>query len=333
MCQYESDAQSKTDLAVESATTAAVAASDIKTYRYLTSPVIRQFAVSSDESWVVPSQARLHIAGRFTKTDATLYSQEELTLLASKTMHMFRKAAYKINNLAVESVNWPGRCMEMFGHAPSVVVGENGSFSADISLDKIFGFCHDCKDPVYGLSHYIFFEKGKKSDIFAEAGIELGTAKFDEIVLNLPHTVPADEESAKRTIAQMKSGIDFPFEERQVYSVTKKCDGCLSGGSGCYFSVLPINSAEPKKSAIVSVRPTARSVTLDNVEPTSLRDGFFVFDELKINRNAIQVAVTFEDVDCPEMIAHIVVLRERTVCLSTDEYRSTVVNRMPPRRA
>ena len=200
-----------------------------------------RLTIETQDIFTHPSESFLIIGGRLLKADNNSYGNNDLiTLTNNGIMHLVKCIRYDLSGQAIENIMNVGQATTMLGllkypddfsknkglnqlwykdttvnaddnnngyqlRRYYIIVNANprGSFSFEIPLKHIFGFCEDYDKVVYGLKHNLTLTINDDNDaIFKSASVDGGGADVvanGKIILSkiswfMPHVTPADKD-------------------------------------------------------------------------------------------------------------------------------------------
>ena len=195
--------------------------------------------IETQDIFTHPSESFLIIEGQLLKANNNFYGNNDLiTLTNNGIMHLFKNIRYELSGQEIENIMNVGQATTMLGllkypddfsrskglnqpwlkdtltTAEEANTGWNarkqyiinnsdpkGTFSFNLPLKYIFGFCEDYDRVVYGLKHTLTLTRNNNDDaIFRAANnadgnpVAVGKIVLSKISWFMPHVTPADKD-------------------------------------------------------------------------------------------------------------------------------------------
>ena len=208
--------------------------------------------IDNQDEWYHPRRNVLLVEGDLMKANDTRYGDDDLVSLANNgIMYLFSNVKYVLGDHEIESVNHPGFASTMLGmlkHPADNAKGSGllecwypdttvtaavdnnngfaarhnliikkptpkGSFSFMIEFEKMFGFCEDFDEVVYGVRHSLKLIRQNDDDaIFRSNAAAAGKVKLSKISWLMPRVHASDEKKIYlvKTIAS-KAVLDVAY--------------------------------------------------------------------------------------------------------------------------
>jgi len=200
-----------------------------------------------------PSESYLVFDGKLVKNaDDTEYANADvITLTNNAMMHLFSNIKYQLSGQEIESLFHPGQATTMlgllkfpndfqistglnqlwfkdsgvtahlqnntgFGVRQQYIIQKpdpNGTFSFEVPLKHIFGFCDDYEKVVYGFKHQLtLVRKGDNDAIFRNNATDAGKVVLTKLSWYMPHVTPnLQEKLALYKTIESKSSLPVGY--------------------------------------------------------------------------------------------------------------------------
>ena len=193
---------------------------------------IRLF-IETQDIFMHPSESFLLIEGRLTKGTTADYGNDLVSLTNNAMMYLFKDIRYELLGHEIKKITNLGQTTTMLGmlkhpddfskskvlnqswykdtlaEASTQNVGCNirrkyiindnvdprGSFSFNIPLKHIFGFCEDYDKVVYGFKQTLILTRNDDHDsIFRAAAVDAGKITLSKVSWFMPDVIPTDKD-------------------------------------------------------------------------------------------------------------------------------------------
>ena len=193
-----------------------------------------RITIETQDIFTHPSESFLHIKGQLTKDDDTLYDGADVISLTNNgTMYLFKNFKYKLSEIVIEQVQYSGLATTMLGLLKyqdgfsksqgldqlwykdtdttadlvnntgfkirkELIINKpdpKGTFSFNVPLKHIFGFCEDYDKILYGMKQIFTLSRNNDNDaIFEVNAAANGKIRLDKISWYMLHVLPSDND-------------------------------------------------------------------------------------------------------------------------------------------
>lgn len=239
-----------------------------------------------------PSAGELFIEGRITSSPA------------DGPLECFNHITYNMGYHDVEHIHEPGKCLKMLGRDKDWHVTKDGSFSCNIPLSDIFGFCRDYDGTIYGYNHRFVFNRNKDNKI-----------TLTNVYIKIAHGKPCNDKAVDSITPITFDVVEYKSKEDEKIH-----------GKDIYWSIHTSNIDEAKY-VLLHVKPIGE---YDNAQIAHVSsNGCTALQNFPINCNEIIKFDVREDNTMPTFniiladdgptMAHVqsVLVKKRTIWLAT----------------
>jgi hypothetical protein len=215
--------------------------------------------IENQDVFALPHLSYLYVEGKLSKADSTSFAAaENISLINNGIMYLFKNIKYDISGRIVENINNPGitgvvkgllTYDKQFGDRNGLQICWNtshsklqdyiikqsdprGTFSFQIPLKHIFGFCEDYDKIIYGVKHQLILLRNQDNDaVYKIAAPPVGSAPavmpddgkvtLTKLTWLMPHIVPNDLEKIQLyKQIERKAQLPIAFRQRQMDKIT-----------------------------------------------------------------------------------------------------------------
>ena len=225
-----------------------------------------RLTIETQDIFTHPSKNYLIIEGRLLRANDNSYgANDPVTITNNGMMHLFKRIRYELSGQEIENIMNVGQATTMLGLLKypndfskskglnqlwykdttanaeanntgwevrrfQIIVNSDprGTFSFEIPLKHIFGFCGDYDKVVYGLKHNLTLTRNDDNDAIFKAAndaagnpVAAGKIRLDKISWFMPHVTPADKDKMELyRIIERKEKIPVGYRMIQCNSAT-----------------------------------------------------------------------------------------------------------------